>query len=381
MKKIGIVTFHFPTNYGAKLQCVALFKYLQKMDSEVKIIDYRPRYHSWKYAYFRNPFYIAQCTSNGSKANYWKIVLRFILSYGKVNRLIKNIKNEIFNRKYLQLTKKCINYDSLKQMKNAFDIIIVGSDQIWNYHLTNGEYDYAYFADFASITTRRIAYAPSAGNVPDLSHMEELTDLVSKFDMLSVREQSLKDAFGDYGIEATKVVDPTMLLSKADWVKIEKKPFKKINRDFICVYSLFLDEKMINAVTQCAQHYKCVIIDLSPTPKRIKGWKYALTCDPSEFLWYIHHSKLVIADSFHALVFSIIYQKQFISFTAGKTTSRLKDLLNDLGLASRIFSEEIPIENYYKIIDYNSVNEIIDFNRNLSVSFLEECLEKTTKLN
>ena len=145
--KIGILTFHRALNYGAVLQCYALKKTLQKCNVSVEVIDYRNKFIEK----FYSPFYI-------EKFNIRKIGYMFYSFYSKCKR---NIIFKQFRRDYLSLSNRTYNQNNISDADYEYNAIIVGSDQVWNFNLSDR--DETYLLDFVN-TARRFAYAASFGD-------------------------------------------------------------------------------------------------------------------------------------------------------------------------------------------------------------------------
>ncbi|WP_440468561.1 polysaccharide pyruvyl transferase family protein [Pseudomonas sp. YH-1] len=190
MKKIYTLTFQKALNYGATLQAYALVKFLKSENLEVQIIDYIPNY------FFLQRYRPAK----GIKKTLEKI--------SKLKRFNK------FSHAHLPLTKKkYYSNKSLTKIKDAH-AVICGSDQIWNPNLTGGKPDRAYFLDFISSPTKKIAYAASAGSCRLPEFIDQVNDLLLQFNSVGVREDTLNIDLTTQlpSIESQVVVDPTLLV-------------------------------------------------------------------------------------------------------------------------------------------------------------------------
>ena len=152
--KIGIITFHFAHNHGAVLQCCALKKYLESQGHEVKVIDYRPKYHTVRYDAVKNPFRYAADVCKKKKPSSLKKIKVFCRSVARAIKLnIKGTdkKNDelfaAFTKKHLNLTECYTSLKSLKKNPPELDAYISGSDQLWNPDLLDQEFDRAYFLE------------------------------------------------------------------------------------------------------------------------------------------------------------------------------------------------------------------------------------------
>lgn len=346
--KIGIMTFHWASNYGAILQCFALQKTLQIMGYDVQVIDYMPKRF---------------------ELSLWRII-RF-REFLHPKALICNIKKEkslaIFRKKYL----KCSNrYYSIKQLQaecNGFDVLISGSDQVMNsYFLTSGERggSTAYFLDFGAITTKRLTYAVSFGTTQYPAHLLAKTiPLIKNFNALSVREYTGKGIMEAMGRNAIVVPDPTLLLSSHEYDKFIG--LKRTGKKSILVYML---------------HNRFPFIQ-----DRLPQEDIWLIKSESmeEWLQGIKNSKYVITNSFHGTVFAILFH---IPFTVVLKTSenvgmndRFYTLLGRLALQNRIMTES----DYSIEIDepnWIDVDKAISQIRKEGIDFLQHALMDTEKI-
>jgi len=353
MKKIGILTFHDEPNYGAFLQTYALSECLKDRGFDVEVIDLRI-----------------------------KETLQFSFLVKLLSPVIRYFIFEKARKKYLNRSK--IKYYSSKEIKKNTpfcDIYLLGSDQVWNKDVT-GELKYSYFFDFLPDSIPRLSYASSFGMDKwnfDNNETEKIKILFSKFSAVSVREKSAVVLCKHHcGINATLVVDPTLLLSDysklTGKIKVHKKRVVcfKFNKgvEFYEFLRLFkgLNNYKISILNKTLPQKQIGIIPLPTIKKWVKS---------------IAESEIVITDSYHALIFSIIYKKMFIVMPANeKNFNRLSELLSDLGLEDRIFysyDEVLQNDRWTKEIDYHKVHEILSLKMKDSLSFLINELNTSMK--
>lgn len=360
IKNIGIITFHCSYNYGSVLQAYALQQYLIKQGYNVKIIDYRSKnydmYHLLKLWMLKYP------------AKLWS-------ENRHLNRLIKRKYNFLhFINENMRLTEKKYLYsDDLTELNDEFDVFIAGSDQIWNPVCTGGVDPNFFLAFVNDKINKKIAYAPSLAHTSfDDRVLEEMCGYIEKFDGISVREESGKEILKN-NIKKNIVVtlDPTMLLEECDYKEIEVQP--TFSKSYIFVYMLEKDDQsLIEYVYKISREKNLDIVYIHLN--NIFSGKYTHNvygCKVGEFLWYIKNAYYVVSNSFHATVFSIIYQKKFCTFKTEKSYSRMVGLLNSLGLENRIYWEEFLIENS---INYKEVRNKWNVLKNPSADFLTQSI-------
>ena len=345
---IGTITFHWATNYGAVLQSYALQKYLFKLGYNVEIIDYCPGLIKFK----QN---IVALKS-------------FNFCYFKQEKELKH-----FRKRYLHLSDK--HYSSHRKLMNNhpdYDCIIAGSDQIWNESFTlrgEGKVTLSYFLDFAKVNTKRIAYAVSFGfHSPSKPYIEAVKEEIIKFSAISVRESDGVSIINSFGLPSCIVCDPTVLLAKEDYLEIA-------NRSTSSKKSVFA--YILRNNQQDAWKVACYV-----------GKKYGLSIAENRFigsmedwLYSIYSSEIVITNSFHGIMLSLIMNKPFIAITicGSGMNSRITTLLNKVGLSSRVVDNfsEIEIENIInQKIDWVAVNQKISELRLTGVVFLDQELNK-----
>ena len=196
-----------------------------------------------------------------------------------------------------------------ENLGESFDYFIVGSDQVWNPIYRKGSpIDFLTFAP----QNKRVAYAPSFGiaEIPD-KYISQYTKWLSEFNHLSVREDAGADIIKNLtSREASVLVDPTVMLTKDEWLSIAKPHKLKPNTPFLLTYFLGEVPKEVKGlISKLSTKYKLEVVNLG-SYEQIE--RYA--ADPSEFIDYINSANIFLTDSFHGAVFSIILEKQFIVF-------------------------------------------------------------------
>lgn len=361
MLKIGIITFHCSYNYGSVLQAFALKTLLEKKKYVVNVIDFIYKKDFEQYNLFRTSVY-----SKNPKS--------FI---GDILFLKKNYKRkrnfEIFAKKYFNLTKKkYYNYEDMKELNNEFDIFICGSDQIWNLDCTQGV-EPAYFLKFVNKDKLKIAYAPSLAHVKFAKNYDEdLKKAINDLDYISVREESTLPLIQPLTEKKVSVVlDPTLLLDQKDYELIIDQ--NKNESEYIFVYMLEYSVELVKYCNEFSSKKGIKVIYIANNKfSGIKG-ENAFGIGPDKFLKYIKEAKYVITNSFHATVFSIIFNKKFVTFTTKRSSSRMVDLLDKLGIPERIYNENFNID---KNIDYDMVQEKLIDMRKSSLEYLSKALKR-----
>lgn len=384
MKKIGIITFHFPLNSGAVLQCLALQKKLDDMGCETIVIDYRPKYHTDVYATFRNPIKSAYhmmmvYKDYGTTYMLYRFVRNFISICVSNRYCIRRKKNSIKFEKYISkhmpLTKRYNSLNELQKDYPVFDAYISGSDQVWNSKITNDSPDLVYYMAFGEKKSRRITYAISA-DIKE-SELDTITPYVKNIHAISVRESDTKEKLEKlFKKEIYVHLDPTLLLKSKDYMKLEESIF--IPEKYVMFYGLKMNDNSLlrKTLLRVVEKYNLPIVDISPIDNKIKNVKYKKNIiSPGEFLSYIKNAEIIVTNSFHGVVFSIIYHKYFYVVLPSLRSMRIKELLFTLGLSSRIISVDNDLKSLtYSKIDYETVDSCIEIKREEATVYLKENL-------
>lgn len=369
-KKIGILTFHNAHNYGAVLQAYALKTKLNRMGYEASVLNYRNKY-------------IAKVYRKVLHIDFWK---RDILPsrWGKVLREVRDVFYGLpeWQRQWKVfeafIAEHLLNGNSkilsLEDVANSdCDVFVLGSDQIWARELTHGM-DPVYFGQFAP-EKKKISYAASVpnGSIPE-NEKPYFKQYLESLAHISVREEKLAEALrGLTGREVDTVIDPTLLLEKEDYQNLLlDEPLKK--GDYVFAYFVVENEMVKKCAKKAAELLGCELIELhyKKTPE-IQGENIILDAGPREFLTYIRDAKLVVTNSFHGTVFSILFQKKF--YSVYKENGRIENLLGFLGLMDRHIQAEADI-NLQQEIDYGQSEGRLQEYRKQSVDFLTKGIEE-----
>ncbi len=372
MKKIGLITLNGYVNYGNRLQNYALQEVLKSYNYEVDTIWVIIKKNNPSDFTFKDKVYTT--LNRSPKENYEKIIDKI---KGKLikNKLAKQ-REEIFrefSEQYIHETPYKVSEESIpKDMADEYNYFVTGSDQVWNPFFRKG--DSTYFLTFAP-KEKRIAYAPSFGTdkVPN-DLIENYKSWISDMGSLSVREEAGAKIIKELtGRDAPVLVDPTLLLTKEQWLSIAKQPSNKPKEQFLLTYFLgdtFNDSK--NRVKEIAKQNNLKIVNLAQ-PKD----KVPYLSGPSEFIDYINSAELFLTDSFHGAVFATLLETPFIVFNrSGKfpsMNSRIDTLLNTFKLKDRHIDKIDSNEDIFDV-DYSHVPNILEIERRKAFQYIEESL-------
>lgn len=370
--KVSFITRHAITNYGSLLQTYALQYIIQRMGYEVEVIDYIREDEDYKKIANSLVKKSKTWNKNGlTRAIYCALVSPEYMFMGK--------KFEKMRKQFLQLTsQKYVNIEELVSEKPVADIYCTGSDQVWGPIGTN-EYDPAYFLDFCSKQDKKIAYAGSFGKTEFTEEIKQVyANMLSKYQHIAVREKSAQEILQSLGIPSTQVLDPTLLLTKHEWMElVQIKKNKKIKNDkYVLVYQLHRNDAMDKYAEQFAKKANLPLYRVSPSIHQVtRGGKFIWLPDLGEFLEAINNATYFITDSFHGTAFAINLNTQFIEILPNNNTgTRNQSILEMTGLSNRILKEENDFHFITEMIDFSEVNSIISVEREKSIEILNRIL-------
>ena len=383
--RIAVLTQPLKTNYGGILQAYALQTILQRMGHNVVVInrDYNQHLTFLKF--------ITRCAS----------IIKTIILKTIFNRKDLVIKSPFspfytaawsghdilpFVRNRINLSSRITTSKLLQKhlIGSGYDCYIVGSDQVWRPCYSPCITDYFLKEVSCSSSALKIAYAASFGTDQwEFSDEEtaECSKLAQLFDFISVREKSgvrLCQKF--LGVDAQHVLDPTMLLSAQDYIRlIEDAHVPETTSNLFC-YILDTNpesEKIVKSLERDGYETTYATLTANPT----KGNPRPCQMSVEEWLRSIYDADLVVTDSFHACVFSIIFNTPFIALgNPLRGNTRFDSLLETYGLQGRlVLSYESFVEKQAMLkmsSDFPKVDSVLQELRQKSLNFLTDLVNK-----
>lgn len=340
----------FNLNYGSALQCFALQKVLRDRGHEVSLLrDYRA-----------NPVYIIKRFKN----------IRYIRAF--IKKAKAQVKLQKFIREYIVLSERAyFSYRGLKKHCPDADCHIAGSDQIW--HNANNFRYLTYVPD----DKLKLSYAASFGKaqIPDQMR-ETITSYLARLDGITVREASGVEIINSMGYAAEHVLDPTLLL---DW---EQYPIKENgNSNYCYCYFLNLSDKSDISFEQIKEYSRETGRELLVTaPLNYPMFLQDNLVFPAveEWLGFYKNADCIFTNTYHGLLFCIIFKKQFLFFAQQGGTEaeneRFYSLLKMFNLSDRIITGTGDREIQRKMqmpIDYEAVYAVIREQRQVTDQFFE----------
>ncbi|MEH7526135.1 polysaccharide pyruvyl transferase family protein, partial [Bacillus sp. JJ1503] len=372
-KKIGILTFQASHNNGSLLQAYALQKVIsEKMGYQNKIINFSNKNSQDMYALFPRSSSLKRVIKNLFYLTFYKKVKTHFDDFNRFINSELKLSDGFFE------TSK-----DLEKIADNYDILVSGSDQIWNINCYDA--DDAYFLNFTN-NVKKVAYAPSLGANNILEHADDVDkyrNYLMDYSALSIREKNGKKWIEELtGREVELTLDPTMLLKRDEWDDITLS--KLYDKEYIFYYAFHYSDEVNRAVKKISEKLNIPVIVLDAKSWAIRrlfsmGFELTEHGGPSVMLSMIKNASLVFTTSYHGTIFSTVFEKPFWfvkSTMLNKGDDRAYTLLEQTGLEERFMDvnklEEVDL---FKPIDYNKVNKKVEKLRESSLEYLKNALE------
>jgi len=333
---VGIITFHCSNNFGAMLQAYGLKSYLCGNGVKAEIVRYEPPYMTGRH------WWIPYAPVKGLKGRIWCLENMwhgFLAHLSRRKEFSGQRANMDRFRKDFLIKKGQPRYlSTLRFRKLPYRCYILGSDQIWNPDITCGLRK-AYFGAFSCDGKERVvSYAASFGrsSLPS-KYDREFSKLLSSVDAVSVREEEAVPYVRQFcQKEVAAVLDPVFFLKKDEWRKVEHV---RRRESFIFLYLTEGNEEMTEYAKKLSEQKGLPVIEVRAGRAGTDAdFLVDRTAGPGEFLGYLDQAEYVVSNSFHAVAFSIIYEKRFLAFAHRNLGTRVKNILKIHGLEDRMYS-------------------------------------------
>lgn len=340
--KIALLTYFHALSYGATLQTYATIKALESLGHEVWLIN----------------LYIPEVTS----------------SLKRILLLPKEYKHWSFRKKYFKhITRHYATSEDLRKYPPEADLYMIGSDQTWNPDISMDKAP-SFFLDFVKDNNKKVTYAASIGkNSIDSTKWiskEKIIELLRQFKYIAIRETSGKELLAKYGIDSIQVVDPVLLFPHYN-----ELVGKTQQREEIGLFKINKTDEFYAKAKEVGSLASIPVRSIGSLrreagvicryPEGIEGWMRAIAS-----------SRYILTDSFHGLVISLLYHRQFVILPgmSGRVT-RLRSLLQLVGLEDRIMSTDDSAESILaklqQPIDYEHLDAVLANERKKSWEYLK----------
>lgn len=363
--KAGLVTFYHIHHYGALLQAAATALAVESLGAECEIIDYFVNQDNRLFVPPKGP---SSTAADAHTALHYKALRNRWLRF------------EAFSRAHLPISPR--RFGSLEELRQAdlpYDLILSGSDQIWNPKIfPDGQFDPVFFGAFSQ--RRKIAYAPSFGipRVPDEME-DQLRDWLGQYSHLSARERQGREIIRQLtGRDAPMVLDPTLLLTAEQWDDMAAPP--SVQGGYILCYCISKPGALSPYVDRLARETGLPVVQLCGARRRVHPKaRLILDAGPAEFLGLFRNAAFVCTNSFHGTVFSVQFQRPFFtsvapSELAAPEHSRTFSLLSRLGLSGRVVGQGCTA-GLLDEINWDQPQRRLEAARQDSLAYLRAALE------
>lgn len=371
MQQVGLITYHSPYNYGSVLQAYATQRAFRSLTGvEPEIVDYRPTEgdNYYRKLYFRH---------QGPKAILADLTMLPV--QGKRERRAERFESFIDDD--MGKTPKVYKEpDELGELADRYDVVISGSDQIFNKHSNEMDrlgWEYIKPYTLAWSNARKVSYGSSPSSMTDDDIRKIAPDLL-KFDRLSAREDDACERLGRLlGKPITNVCDPTLLLTGDQWSGIEKPYGSGLPEEYIFFYSLKRPRPCMRdsfpRLRELSKRTGLPVAVVTPLGGYVPPSKELVNCldaGPLEFLSLARGARGVITDSYHGTLFSLNFKRPFWTVEKAATDSRKQRILEKLGMRGRIVESIDHIDFRDVDIDWDGVNERLGAFRQQSFDYI-----------
>lgn len=370
MKKIATITM-FGDNYGACLQAFALQHVLEERNQYSRII----KYNSFDYTNKKAQTKLQKVKKYGLK----KVILYLVEK--KYSKMVKDAFQS-FRENYLKFdTKEYCRGKDLSELNERYDLFLCGSDMIWSEEFID-DWDF-YYLKFVT-PFKKNSYAPSFGkNNLTEENKKKVAHYLETFKNLSCRENGGVDLIQSLTEKSVvQVLDPTMLLSANEWNQVIGNTDRIFKEKYVFAYVF---GKTNNKRKKIFETVESKIAPVKFIPRKRKKDYDNFPVDvvgPLEYMRLIRDAEFVVTDTFHGLMFSIIFRKPFIVLQRNDGTNwsqysdRMTSTLKMFGLEERYVRETGLNIDQYKELDYSGIEKVIQQKRDSSLMYLDKVINE-----
>lgn len=375
--KVALSTWFSYHNYGTALQVTALYHLLSQLGKDVDVVNYVPVGKCVKRPVYNGAASVC-CELCNKTLNKIKsgVYARDSGVYASESRA--NLFDEFLDE-HLSFTQKCTTLSDFEKLNDSYFTFVCGSDQIWN----PTEHNPRYFFDYVSKSRLKVSYAPSVGcpRIEDEDVARRMKKLCGRFDALSTREESGSRIVSELtGRDVETVIDPTLLMGASQWNDLTGEAVAS-SEPYLLAYMLGYNKEHWKRVYELAS-----LLDLPvrviPVFKRDLKRKGCITdpVGPAEFVSLIANASYVCTDSFHGVVFSINFNRDFCVFerfkrgVSGSQNSRIYNILEKMGLQARLALDGVSNGELVSKIVWTEPNRLLLAQREHSLNWLKDAL-------
>lgn len=338
-KRIGILTYHHGYNFGGFAQVFALQTFLSSLpDVEVEVINYYNKTHLYR----KHRFLLSR---------------RLFVGFKKVLKFLKAHDNLHLSRFVTSSGIKKLNYD----------LLVIGSDEVWNFKNPMFGCDLIYFGKDI-VAKKKVSYAASFGAVGTSDFLPEMVaNQLKKLDVISVRDRNSKEIISkNLQINAQLNIDPTFLID------FDQYGSETINNYIIVYFAGTISDSFKDFILKFAKSKQTKLISLGYN----RSWcdENIMVIGPFEWFKYLSGAKYVFTTMFHGTIFSILFKKQFVTELTGYRVNKFNPMLEKLGVSDRLFHEEMNLDDVDHPIDYDRISRIVEKEREITREYFKKIL-------
>lgn len=366
--RIGILTLPLHTNYGGILQAYALQTVLERMGHEVCLIEKRRK--PLRLPLWKAPLVYGKRIAKNIVGHPFPIF--YEQKINKERHIVQQYTDKFINR-YI---KRRIVEDYSDINETDFDAIVVGSDQVWRPKYFH-EIEHAFLDFTEGWNIKRIAYAASFGTDEweySKWQTKKCKKLIKLFDIVSIREIfGIKLCREHFGVEAKQALDPTMLLTQEDYIRLLKNTNTFESKGNLLIYILDETSQKTDLINKIVKEEGLVPFNVnSKVGNPNVSLEERIQLPVEQWLRGFYDAKFVITDSFHACVFSILFNKPFLAIcNVDRGLSRFLSLLSMFGLEKRMITKCSCDTKSLESIDWNKINIILNNKTCTSIQLLK----------
>lgn len=375
-KKIGgvIVSDFNHTNYGSALQAYATMKTVQEFGYDLSFIRYKKTRSIFEIIVITPQYLISGGYERFLRTLKTKLNKKLIPGYERNQKMRRDATNAFKIKEFVPFFKEYRGYKALCDGSKEYDAIFVGSDQTWR---PIGYYSNYWNLNFVDESIPTFSYAASFGvsTIP-IIQKKGTKKYLERINLISVREKKGKEIVETFSNKTAQVVaDPTMLLTKEQWLAFASSSEKAILEPYIFCYFLGPRRDIREEALKLAKNTGCKIVicphmeEYRKADEGIGDYEF-YDLNPYDFVKLLSEADYVCTDSFHGTVFSILTKKKFLTFyreTTQSTNTRIDSLLSTFGLMERLYNGSVDIIK--KEINYDGISIKLEQYRSKSLEF------------
>ena len=360
--KVGIITFHFVNNFGGALQAYALKSACEECGVNAHVVDYRQWFIRFTdavrmFPICKNPKVI----SAGFKT--------------MTQRISRRKRFDKFQHEYMSLSDRYYSAYQLNSNPPGYDKYVCGSDQIWNPFITCGV-DSPYFLSFEPEPRNKFAYAPSFGSSTIAPrYIGKIKTYLTTLGDVSVRESEGVDIVKRLtGRRCEQLIDPTFLVPFSRWGELADVSSAEIEyKQYILVYIMQQDNTVYEYARRLKEKYGIPVVEIGRYGYKAPFVdKCIVDLGPLEFLNLFKNATHVCTNSYHGLIFSIIFEKKICVIPCKRFKSRIDSLTKLFGIAIGDSDGKLELDVAY---DINAIKERIATEKSKSMEYISKNLE------